>query len=82
MYMSLEGVRGICCGSFCFLDAADDPVGCRADCLESGRAGDDVAADAVFAFDTSGLSVGSGGGKGEIEIQVTDAECAWYTRRG
>lgn len=29
---------------------------------------------------TSGLAVFEGGGKGEIETVVTEAECAWYTR--
>lgn len=29
----------------------------------------------------SGLMFGNGGGNGETDIEVTLAECAWYTRR-
>lgn len=31
---------------------------------------------------TSCLKVGMGGGNGDIDMEVTLAECAWYTRRG
>lgn len=39
-----------------------------------GLLGTDLAA-------APGTGLGRGGGKGDIEMEVTEAECAWYTRR-
>jgi hypothetical protein len=67
----LAGVFGITCGSFGLLEAAAGeawlsfvPVAGR-----SGLLGTDLAAD-------SDLPPGRGGGNGEMEIEVTDAEWA------
>lgn len=37
---------------------------------------------AIGLVAASGLKVGKGGGNGDIDMDVTLAECAWYTRMG
>ena len=70
--MSFDGIRGICDASLGLLDAAGDESVCR---LEDMLA----LLWAVCLCAPSGVSVGRGGGYGDIDIDVTEAECAWYT---
>lgn len=65
MYISLEGILRICCGSLDFF----------------GVDGDVSDSFMVAAGRGMLLLLGRGGGKGDIDILVTEAECAWYTRR-
>lgn len=73
MWMLFDGRLGTCGASLGFLDAAADG---DPDCRDSGLIGLPVAWATALAA-TSGLSVGRGGGYGEMEMLVTDAECAW-----
>lgn len=70
--MSFDGIRGICDASLGLLDAAGDESVCR---LEAMLA---LLWDVCLCA-PSGVSVGRGGGYGDIDIDVTEAECAWYT---
>lgn len=73
MKMSFDGIFGIWFASRCRRDAAaGDESGCR--CAEA------ASLNGASRCEASGLSVGKGGGYGEIEMDVTEAECAWYTR--
>lgn len=73
MWILFDGVFGIEGGSRDRRDAAADGV--ASECREPGRKEDaPVAARDASTFE---VAVGSGGGYGEIEIPVTDAECAW-----
>lgn len=56
-------------------------LGAVPDCRDSGRADVNVPEADIFRDATSSLVGFRGGGKGDIEIFVTDAEWAWYTRR-
>lgn len=64
MYISFEGILGICWGSLDFFGVDGD------------------ASDSFMVAVGRGilLLLGRGGGKGDIDILVTEAECAWYTR--
>ena len=69
MCMVFDGVTGTC-DCFKFFDAGDfneDVVGERAG--ESGRS-------ELNLLTASGLADGRGGGQGEMEAAVTEAECA------
>jgi hypothetical protein len=70
--MLLDGMLGTVCSSFGLLEAAAGeawlsvvPVAGR-----RGLFGTDLSAASI-------LMLGSGGGKGEIEMAVTEAEWAW-----
>lgn len=75
--MLLEGRFGIWGASRGFLAVAAELV---ADCLESGRTDGVPVAWDMARVATSGFAVFKGGGYGDIETVVTEAECAWYTR--
>ena len=67
--MSLEGILGSGGGSLGLLDAA---AGIDvSDCRDAGRI------EGCCGFnETSGFSLDNGGGYGDIEMLVTEAECA------
>lgn len=64
MYISFEGILGICWAALDFFGVDGDVSDCFI--VEVGRG--------VL------LLLGRGGGKGDMDILVTEAECAWYTR--
>lgn len=70
MYISLEASFGSGAGSLILLDAAADEA--VSDCRDGGRAWVVPGRN-----EASPLSLGSGGGKGDIEMLVTEAEWAW-----
>jgi len=72
--MLFEGVLGIAGGSLGLLDVAE---GADVDCRDSGRRGLAAAAWVVARVATSDLIPGRGGGYGDMETEVTVAECAW-----
>lgn len=67
MWISFDGVFGICCGSRDLL-VCDWPGSV---CFGLGLSIDSCVFDRCAV---SGLSVGRGGGKGEMDMLVTDAE--------
>lgn len=75
MCIEFEGVGGM---GACWLD-----FGCPrmlpelVDVRVGGR-----TSSAVGLLEASTLNFGRGGGNGDIDMDVTLAECAWYTRRG
>ena len=72
----LDGTLGIGCGcSFCFLAAAPGDLGVS-EAREAGLKGLFVACDTTLEV-ASSLSLGSGGGLGDMETEVTEAEWAW-----
>lgn len=76
MYILLEGVLGTCCGSRGFLAVAAG-LGAVPDCRDSGREPVIAPAAAIAREATSALVGFGGGGKGDIETFVTEAEWAW-----
>lgn len=75
MKILLEGTFGTGFGSRGFLIVA---AGLGPDCLDSGREeGPPPPAAAIARDATSGLMGFKGGGYGDRETLVTDAECAW-----
>lgn len=73
--MLLEGTFGTGIGSRGFLIVA---AGLGPDCLDSGREEEPPPPAAAIAREaTSGLMGFIGGGNGDKETLVTEAECAW-----
>lgn len=69
MYISFDGVLGICSGSLGRLDfAAGEASTRRVEAVLDDPGGN--------RGEGSGLSVGKGGGNGDIEMPVTEAEWA------
>lgn len=74
MKMLFEGTFGTGFGSRAFLTVA---AGLTPDCLDSGREEELPPAAAMAREATSGLVGFRGGGNGDTETLVTEAECAW-----
>lgn len=74
MKILFEGTFGTGFGSRAFLAVAAELA---PDCLDSGREEGPPPAAAIAREATSGLMGFSGGGNGERETLVTEAECAW-----
>jgi len=70
--MLLDGIFGTVCGSFGLLEAAVGEAWLSAVPVAGRRGlfGTDLCAASI-------LTPGSGGGKGEIAMDVTEAEWAW-----
>lgn len=75
MYIELDGMTGIDACWLAFAEPRILPV--LVDVRDRG-----AFSSAVCLVAVSGLKVGKGGGNGDIDMDVTLAECAWYTRRG
>ena len=73
--IEFEGVGGI---GTCWADLGFSRILPElADVRDGGR-----ISSAAGLLEASSLILGRGGGKGDIDMDVTLAECAWYTRRG
>ena len=73
--MSFEAVLGMTCGCLAALGEEEDPDAVLGGCLAV------PCASETTLVTPSGLAVAVGGGKGEIDMLVMDAECALYARK-